>query len=102
MEVAITVAGIIQVGPGPDMTLEHFDTAIDIEPALTPEGLIELRRAVDQTYVDERVKGYIVDVIHATRRPAELDGGLDPLIQFGASPRGTIALLRASKARRWG
>ena len=49
--------------------------------------------------MDERIVDYIVDIVHATRMPA--DAGmkdLTPLIEFGASPRATIALAQASRA----
>ena len=67
-----------------------------VEPVLGPDDLTALRAAVDAVYVAGKVKAYIVDVVRATRdRVGEAAG----LIQFGASPRGSIALLRASKAR---
>jgi MoxR-like ATPase len=49
--------------------------------------------------VDDKIKRYIVDIVHATRKPA--DHGLDiaPYIQYGASPRATIFLARAAKAQ---
>ena len=67
-----------------------------VEPVLGPDDLTALRAAVDAVYVAGKVKAYIVDVVRATRdRVGEAAG----LIQFGASPRGSIALLRAAKAR---
>ena len=50
-------------------------------------------------YLDDRVVDYIVEIVHVTRSPA--DAGLRtscPLIEFGASPRATIALAQASRA----
>jgi MoxR-like ATPase len=73
--------------------------AVDIVPVLTPADLDELRTVVDVVYVDPKVKGYIVDVVRATRRPAEYGLDLTGLIQLGASTRAVIALLRAAKAR---
>ena len=50
-------------------------------------------------YLDDKLKGYIVDLIRATRDPASVGlGRLKPLIAFGASPRAVIALAKASKA----
>jgi MoxR-like ATPase len=60
--------------------------------------LNELRRAVDAIYVDDKVKGYIVDLVQATRRPGEYGLELTGLIQYGASPRATIALVRGARA----
>ncbi len=71
----------------------------DISPVLEAADLEELRRAADAVYVDAKVKEYMIDVIRATRKPA--DYGLDSmtgLIQLGASTRAAIALLRAAKA----
>ena len=70
----------------------------DIAPVIDPEGLDELRRAADGVYVDPKVKGYLLDVVRATRHPAEYGLELGGLIQLGASTRATIALLRAAKA----
>lgn len=74
------------------------DAETDIEPVLTIEELAALRQAVDATYVDAKVKQYLVDVIRATRVPAEYGLELGGLIQYGASPRATLALFRAVKA----
>jgi MoxR-like ATPase len=50
-------------------------------------------------YMDERIVDYVVDIVHATRRPAESRlKELVPLIEYGASPRATIALAQASRA----
>jgi MoxR-like ATPase len=57
------------------------------------------RARIAELYMDERIMDYIVDIVHATREPAA--AGLDdlgPLIEFGASPRATIALAQASRA----
>ena len=72
---------------------------IPVEHAATPEAIMEARRRIADLYVDERIVEYIVDIVHATRKPA--DAGLKdlvPLIEFGASPRATIALAQASRA----
>jgi MoxR-like ATPase len=71
----------------------------DIAPVLTPADLEELRSATDAVYVDPKVKGYVVDVVRATRKPAEYGLDMAGLIQLGASTRAVIALHRASKAR---
>jgi MoxR-like ATPase len=49
--------------------------------------------------MDERIVDYIVEIVHATRAPAESGlADLAPLIEFGASPRASIALAQASRA----
>ncbi|MCE9533800.1 MAG: MoxR family ATPase [Planctomycetes bacterium] len=72
---------------------------LEVEPVLEPDDLQTLREAVDGIYVDDKIKNYLVDLVHATRRPAEFGISIAGLIQFGASPRATIALVRASRAQ---
>jgi len=65
----------------------------------SPEQIVKARAAVDQVYIDEKVLGYIVDLVFATREPENV--GLEsmrPLILYGASPRASIALARCAKA----
>ncbi len=71
---------------------------LSVQAVLSADDLFTLRKGVDQVYVDDRVKRYIVDVVHATRRPEEFGLKLSPYIQYGASPRGTIYLTLASRA----
>jgi MoxR-like ATPase len=70
-----------------------------VEPVLAPADVFDLRRAIDEIYVDDKIKRYIVDIVHATRHPA--DSGLDiaPYVQYGASPRATIFLTRGAKVQ---
>jgi MoxR-like ATPase len=74
------------------------DADTHVSAALQPHELAELRHAVDTQYVDPKVRGYIVDVVRATRVPGEYGLDLAGLIQCGASPRATVALVRAAKA----
>ncbi len=75
------------------------DPALYVEPVLTAADIFELRSVIDQVYVDEKIKRYIVDVIHATRTPSEYGLDIAPYIQYGASPRGTIFLTRGARAQ---
>ncbi|HEY8040917.1 MAG TPA: MoxR family ATPase, partial [Polyangiaceae bacterium] len=69
------------------------------EPVVTPVELLDARKVVKQVYVDEKVKEYIVDVVFATREPAKHGlKDLAPLVEFGASPRASIALNLAARA----
>jgi MoxR-like ATPase len=71
------------------------------EPRATAslEELRDLEGVTAQVYVDERIKSYILGLVAATRRPAEVGlGDLVPLIAFGASPRASIALAVTSRA----
>jgi MoxR-like ATPase len=70
----------------------------DIEPVLEAADFEELRQVADSVYVDAKVKEYLIDVIRATRNPADYGLDLTGLIQLGASTRAAIALLRAAKA----
>ena len=72
---------------------------ISIQAVATPEQILEARRRIADLYMDERIVDYIVDIVHATRAPKEAGlADLVPLIEFGASPRATIALAQASRA----
>lgn len=67
--------------------------------AVTDLGTISAaRREVDKVYVDPKLRDYIVDLILATREPAQFKLDLGQYIQFGASPRATISLTLAAKA----
>jgi MoxR-like ATPase len=75
----------------------------DSEPTaravLTPADVLRIRRLVGQVYVDQRVKEYVLDLVAATREPRRVGlESLTPLIEYGASPRGGIFLVRAAKA----
>ncbi len=64
-----------------------------------PADILRSREIVNSIYVDDRVKDYIVDVVFATRDPASYKLKLDGMIRYGASPRATIALTLAARAR---
>ncbi len=68
-------------------------------PIITPDQIIQARQAVQSVYVDDKIKDYILDIIFATREPST-NGlkNLRSLIEFGASPRATIFLVKAAKA----
>jgi MoxR-like ATPase len=64
-----------------------------------PKDILTARAVINEIYVDDKVKDYIVDLVCATRDPAAYKlNGLNGLIQLGASPRATIALTLAAKA----
>lgn len=66
---------------------------------ISTEKILKLQPALDTVYLDDKLKGYIVDLVRATRDPGTVGmKHLSPLISFGASPRAAIALARASKA----
>ena len=64
----------------------------------TPEQVAASRDLVNQIYIDDAVRGYIVDLVRATRFPETVDVKLRGLIRAGASPRATINLALAARA----
>ncbi len=78
--------------------MASIDPDLKIDPVLSAEGIFELRKVIDAIYFDDKIKRYIVEIVHASRKPG--DHGLDiaPYIQYGASPRATIFLTRGAKA----
>lgn len=81
--------------------LDRYSTRkkIEVNPVITLKDLEEAKKAVDEIYVDDKVKNYIVDIVIATRKPEKYGlENLKNLIAFGASPRATINLSRAGKA----
>jgi len=62
------------------------------------EDILEARQVVDTIYIDDKVTDYILDIVFATRFPKDYGLDIGALIQFGASPRASIALQIAGKA----
>ena len=68
-------------------------------PVINPEDIVRARQVVRDVYMDEKIERYIVDIVYATRTPAEYGlGKLRDLVSYGASPRASISLAAASKA----
>ncbi|MCK4999998.1 MAG: MoxR family ATPase, partial [Anaerohalosphaera sp.] len=78
--------------------MSEIDKKFDIQPVITPEEILEVRAVVNEIYIDEKIKDYIVDIVHATREPAKYGLQIAELISYGASPRATIFLALAAKA----
>jgi MoxR-like ATPase len=70
-----------------------------VEPVLSAADIFKVRDAIDQIHMDDKVKRYIVDIVHATRTPAEYGLDIAPYVQYGASPRATIFLTRGARAQ---
>src|SRR5262245_32113643 len=71
---------------------------IPIDHVATPEAVMAARARISDLYMDERIVDYIVEIVHATRSPAEAGmKDLVPLIEFGPSPRSTNATARADR-----
>ncbi|MCH5347109.1 MAG: MoxR family ATPase [Muribaculaceae bacterium] len=72
---------------------------VEVRPLVRPEDIIDAQRIVEQIYLDEKIERYIVDIVFATRYPADCGlKDLKSIISFGASPRASISLGRASRA----
>ena len=72
---------------------------LNVNAVVDPDQIIRARELVNSIYMDDRVKDYIVDIVFATREPAAYKLQMAGLIRWGASPRATIALTLAAKAR---
>ncbi len=72
---------------------------LTVTPVITPQEIIAARALVNDIYIDDRVKNYIVDVVWATREPRQYKLDLDGMIRYGGSPRATINLTLAARAR---
>ena len=75
------------------------DKKFDIKPVVTPKAISEVRSVVDEIYIDEKIKDYIVEIVCATREPEKHGLDLANFISYGASPRATIYLAVAAKAQ---
>jgi len=81
--------------------LDAVDTiapSMQVNPVVSEEDIVRSSQVVNTIYMDEKVKDYIVSLVHATREPETYGLDLKPYIQNGASPRATINLKTASKA----
>jgi MoxR-like ATPase len=71
----------------------------EVSKVASPEQILAARRAVHQVFIDEKVKSYVIDLVHATRDPAEAGiGDLEGMVEMGASPRASLYLTQAAKA----
>jgi len=70
----------------------------NINKVTSPQEIVNARNVINQIYVDDKVKEYIVNLVMATRDPAAFGLELSQYIAYGASPRATIYLNLASKA----
>jgi MoxR-like ATPase len=71
-----------------------------IQKVLSKKDILRLKGLVKEVYLDQKIEKYIVEIIHQTRNPTlKALEPLKPYLLFGASPRGSIGLARAAKAR---
>jgi MoxR-like ATPase len=70
-----------------------------VSKVATPGQILAARKVVEKIFIDDKVKGYVVDLVHATRDPKGAGiNDLDGMIEMGASPRASLFLTRAAKA----
>ena len=73
-------------------------TIPEVKPVITGEEILEIRKIVNQIYIDEKVIDYILNIIFATREPKQYGVNIDKFLLYGASPRASINLILAAKA----
>ncbi|HWY74842.1 MAG TPA: MoxR family ATPase [Verrucomicrobiae bacterium] len=78
--------------------MAHTTNLPNVGSVVTAQQILEARRVVNDIYIDDKVKDYIVDLVCATRDPESYKIQLKDFIQLGASPRATIALTLGAKA----
>jgi len=78
--------------------MAHTTNLPTASAVVTAQQIFEARRVINEIYIDDKVKDYIVDLVCATREPETYKIQVKDFIQLGASPRATIALTLASKA----
>ncbi len=71
---------------------------LEIDSVMSPDDIIRARETVDEIYIDDKIKDYIVDITMATRDPGSYDLPIRDWVQYGASPRATLALTIGAKA----
>ena len=82
-----------------DRVTSGTPSSMRVDPVASPEELLQAQSVINQVYIDDKIRDYIVNVVHATREPAAY--GLKELsvfVQFGASPRASIFLNLAARA----
>ncbi len=77
------------------------DHKIEEKENISQQSIFEARKEIGAIKVSEELEKYMVSLISATRYPEKFDADLDKLIDFGSSPRGTIALDRCSRVNAW-
>ncbi|MHC4250701.1 MAG: AAA family ATPase [Planctomycetota bacterium] len=70
----------------------------EVKPVVTRDDLFKARGVARKIYMDDKLKDYIVDLVHATRRPADYGLKIESLVAYGASPRATIYLAECARA----
>ncbi|MDN6859175.1 MoxR family ATPase [Pseudomonas sp. CAN2814] len=91
---------VLQLVRAEERSQQSGATAEAITP-LAQEAVFAARREVGDVHVSEAIDRYLIDLINATRHPADYDADLARWLKVGASPRGGISLDRVSRAHAW-
>ena len=83
-----------QSGPLPTARLQRGRS----QPVLSTGDLLAARTAVEAVLIEDPVRDYVVRLIRGTRHLDRIDGGLEHLVQYGASPRAAVFLAQAARA----
>ena len=75
-----------------------INTKIQVNPILQSKELLEMQKFNAEIYADDVILKYVASIVDATRNPSNYNLDLDNIIEFGASPRASIWLIRAAKA----
>ena len=71
----------------------------EVQAVVTPEQIFAARNVVDQVYIDDKIKDYILSIVFSTRNPEQYNLNIKEFILYGASPRATIAITLTAKAQ---
>jgi len=74
-------------------------TKTEVEKIISPDDILRVRNLIEDIYLDEKLQDYIINIIFATREPKTYGLSLDNIIEYGVSPRASIYLTKASKAK---
>lgn len=80
-----------------NITLYNFED-YDLRRVITPDDIIRVQDFVKQIYLDKKIENYIINIVEATRKPAKYDVKMGKYVEYGGSPRSSIALYIAAKA----
>lgn len=76
-------------------------TTINKQPIITQQVLFAARHEILDIHMSNEVESYLLEIIHATRDPSVYDENLSRWVNYGVSPRATIALDRCARAHAW-
>lgn len=92
---------ILQLTREERMSNRQKDKSSQSKPQLSEQDILDARQAVMQVYLSPQVEDYMLELILATRKPAQYGDDMADWLQYGASPRATIALDICARAHAW-